>query len=349
MRAALYYSNSDIRLTEFPRPDVGPDEALLRIEASGICGSDVMEWYRRDKVPLVLGHEVAGILAQVGGKVKGFKIGDRVVATHHVPCGICEFCKNGHETVCDTLRTTHFDPGGFCEFVRLPAINVQKGTFKIPSGVSCEEATFVEPLGCVLRGQRLAGMKKGLPAGRQDKRVLVVGCGMAGLLHVKVAKYFHVKTIIATDIDFFRLNMAKNCGATAVIDARENVVQKVKEVLRGRLADLVIICTAAPSAMEQGLRSAERGGSVLVFTAAPKDSLLPVSTNEIFWRKEVTVMSSYAAAPGDLKEALKLIATKKITVKDMITHRLGLDQIQKGFDLVVRPDHSMKVIIEPQK
>ena len=121
MRAAMYYSNSDIRLEDLPGPKIADDEALLRVEASGICGSDVMEWYRRDKAPLVLGHEVAGIIKEVGGRVKNFKVGDRVVATHHVPCGQCEFCRGGHETVCDLLRKTHFYPGGFCEFLRLPS------------------------------------------------------------------------------------------------------------------------------------------------------------------------------------------------------------------------------------
>ncbi len=347
MRVAMYYSNSDIHLEDLPRPKIADDEALLQVEASGICGSDVMEWYRRDKVPLVLGHEVAGIIKEVGKKVKDFKVTDRVVATHHVPCGECEFCRDGHETACDLLRKTRFYPGGFSEFLRLPSVNLKLGTFRIPKNVSFEEATFVEPLGCVLRGQRLAR----LPAGRQGmkkrKRVLIVGSGMAGLLHIKAARYFGAKTIAATDIDSFRLKKAKEFGADAVIDAKEDVPKKILEANDGRLADLVILCSGAQTAFEQGLRSVERGGTVLIFTAAAKDACLPVSTNEIFWRNEVSVMSSYAASPRDLKEALRLIAQKKIVVKDMITHRLPLEEIQKGFDLVVRPRDSIKVIIEP--
>ena len=340
MRVAMYYSNSDIRLEDFPKPTIADDEALLQVEASGICGSDVMEWYRRDKVPLVLGHEVAGVIKEVGSQVKDFKVGDRVAATHHVPCGKCEFCQNGHETVCDLLRKTHFYPGGFCEFLRLPSVNLRLGTFRISKNVSFEEATFVEPLGCALRGQRLARMKKG-------KKVLVVGSGMAGLLHIKVARYLGAKTIVATDIDSFRLKKAKEFGADAVINAKEDVPQKVLQANDGRLADLVIVCAGAQAAFEQGLKSVERGGTVLIFTAAVKEACLPVSTNEIFWRNEVTLLSSYAAAPQDLKEALKLISQKKIIVEDMITHRLPLEEIQKGFDLVVRPRDSIKVIIQP--
>lgn len=342
MRVAMYYSNSDVRLETMPRPGIGADEALMRVESSGICGSDVMEWYRAHKVPLVLGHEVSGVFVEVGKKVKKFKVGDRVVVTHHVPCGTCEYCLDGHETVCEMLRKTNFHPGGFAEFIRVPSVNILRGTLPLPRGVTFDEGTFVEPLGCALRGQRLAGMKRG-------RRVLVVGSGLAGLLHVKLARYFKAKTIIATDIDTHRLQVAKKFGATDVVLATENIPEKVREINKGRLADIVIVCSAAQAALESALRSVERGGSVLFFSAAQKDSCLPVSTNDIFWRSEVKLLSSYAAAPKDLKEALALIAKKKVIVRDMITHRMGLADTGKGFDLVVHPKNSLKVIIEPQK
>ncbi len=342
MRVAMYYSNNDIRLEEKKEPPLGKGEILMRVLASGICGSDVMEWYRVHKVPLVLGHEVAGVIERADPSLKQFKKNKRIVATHHVPCGSCDYCRDGHETVCETLRTTHFDPGGFSEFVRLPAINVKCGVLPIPKSVSFEEATFTEPLGCVVRGQRLAGMKKG-------KRVLVIGSGLSGLLHIKLARFLGAKNIIASDVDIFRLTMAKKFGATHVIDAREDVSAFVKQVNGGRLADLVIICAAAQPAILQGLKSVERGGTVLFFSAAGKDAMLPVSINDIFWRTETTLLSSYAASPKDLKEALTLIAKKKIVVKDMITHRLALGDTQKGFELVVQPNNSMKVIIEPQR
>ena len=192
-----------------------------------------------------------------------------------------------------------------------------------------------------MRGQRLAGMKKG-------KRILILGAGLAGLLHVKVAKYLGAKSIIATDVDSYRLESAEKSGATAV-HAKENIPERVKEITKGHLADLVIVCSGAQAALESGLRSVARGGTVLLFSAAEKDSHLPVNTNDIFWRSEVSILSSYAAAPEDLKQALDLIAKKKVNVRDMITHRLPLTDIQKGFDLVVKPQHSMKVIIEPHK
>ena|SRR3989338_1130166 len=340
MRIAMYYSNDDIRLEKLPKPQIGKNEALMRVMASGICGTDVMEWYRIHKVPLVLGHEVSGILDEVGGAVKNFKVGDRVIATHHVPCGRCEFCLNGHATVCDTLHSTNFYPGGFSEFVRLPEINLRQGTLKLPRNVSFEEATFVEPLGCAIRGQRLAGMKKG-------RRVLIIGSGISGLLHVKLARYWGAKTIVAVDIDAFRLQMAKEFGATVALNAPQDLPAEIRKINGGRLADLVILCAGAQEAVAQGLRSVERGGVVLIFTAAGKDTFLPVPTNDIFWRSEATLLSSYAASPQELKEALKLIVQRRIIVRDMITHRLKLEDIQQGFQLVIKPRNSIKVIIEP--
>ena len=150
----MYYSNQDVRVEEMPVPRIGPGELLLRVEASGICGSDVMEWYRLTRAPLVLGHEVAGEVVQAGEGVERFREGDRLVVTHHVPCNACHYCLSGHHTVCDTLRQTHFDPGGFSEYLRVPAINVDRGAFRLPDGVSFEEASFAEPLACVLRGQQ---------------------------------------------------------------------------------------------------------------------------------------------------------------------------------------------------
>jgi len=202
MRVAMYYNNKDIRVEEIPTPEIGPSELLVRIEASGICGSDVMEWYRIKKAPLVLGHEIAGEVAEVGQGIDRYKKGDRVVASHHVPCNSCRFCLRGHHTVCDTLRSTHFDPGGFAEYVRLPAINVDRGVYLIPDGFSFEEASFAEPLACVLRAQRIAGIGPG-------DTVMVMGSGIAGLLHIQLACAMGAGRVLATDVSETRMAAAK--------------------------------------------------------------------------------------------------------------------------------------------
>src|SRR5437867_8398379 len=193
MRAAMYYANDDVRIVELPTPRIGPGEILVRVKASGICGSDVMEWYRKPKAPLVLGHEIAAEVVQVGAGGDAARVGDRVFVSHHVPCGSCRYCLAGHETVCETLRTTNFDPGGFAEFVRVPAINVKHGVFPLPQDISDDEATFVEPLACVIRGQRLAGF---LPGGE----LLVLGSGVAGLLHFILAIAAGAAMVLATDV-----------------------------------------------------------------------------------------------------------------------------------------------------
>jgi len=342
MKVALYYSNSDVRIEERPVPKIGAGELLIRVEASGICGSDVMEWYRRDKVPLVLGHEIGGVVTEVGERVEKYKAGDRVSASHHVPCNECRYCLSGHHTVCETLRRTFFDPGGFCEYLRLPKINVGQGVYLLPDEMSFEEATFIEPIACVLRGQRLARMKKG-------KSVLVIGSGIAGLLHIQMAKISGASLVAATDINEYRLKIAKKLGADCVMNSiSEDVVAKFKKLNGGRLADLVVICAGAPQAIGQALESVDRGGIVLFFAPTNEGVKIPISINKIFWRTEITLTSSYAGTPGEHMEALELILSRKFHIQDMITHRLKLSQIQRGFQLVTEAKNSLKVIIEPQ-
>jgi len=240
-------------------PQIGPGELLVQIFASSICGSDTMEWYRKKHAPLVLGHEIAGRVAEIGEGVTGFSTGDRVVATHHVPCYGCHYCKRGHETVCDTLLSgTHFDPGGFCEYVRLPSINVERGTWLLPDGVSYEEATFVEPLGCVLRGQRIASLQSGAS-------VLVLGSGIAGLLHVKLALATGASLVAATDLSNDRLRLAHKYGAHHTFPANAEVAREFRKCNRGRGADVVIVCAAAEAVFQQAFEAVGRGGVVLFF------------------------------------------------------------------------------------
>lgn len=343
MRVAMYYSNEDVRLEEMPKPEIEPGEILIKVMASGICGSDVMFWYRKDKVPLVLGHEIAGEIVEVGKGVEKFKVGDRVVATHHVPCNTCHYCQMGNETACETLqRHTHFHPGGFSELVRIPAINVDRGVFPIPEGVSFEEATFTEPLACVVRGQKKANIK---PA----QTVLVVGCGISGLLHINLASGLGAGRIIAADTIEYRMKAAKKFGTEHVLGYDDDLPAKVRDVNNGMLADLVIICRGA--FIPQALNSVEKGGTVLFFGGAKEEDKIPQTINNLFWRTELTLTSSYAGSPADCFDALELIRSKRVNVKNMITHRYGLKEAVKGFYLVSHPweQESIKVVVEPQK
>ena len=338
----MYYSNRDLRLEELPRPQIGPGELLVRVEASGICGSDVMEWYRAGKVPLVLGHEITGQVEEVGEGVSAFSPGDRVAVTHHVPCMSCHYCASGHETVCDTLMSTSFDPGGFSEYVRVPVVNVERGTFKLPDSVSYEEGSFVEPLACVLRGQRQANFFPGCS-------VLVIGSGISGLLHVMVARALGAGRIISTDMLGFRMEKARQLGAEETIKASEDVPSRFRELNEGRGADLVIVCAGAPQAIGQALGSVARSGTVLFFATTKPEVEIPLPVNEFFWRKEVTLTSSYAGSPADCATALELIRAGRLPVAGTITHCLPLAETGRGFDLVVNPQDSIKVIIQPQR
>ena len=342
MRVAMYYSNRDVRLEEMPTPQIGPGEVLMRVEASGICGTDLLEWYRLHKAPLVLGHEVAGVVAAVGEGVRHCRVGDRICAAHHVPCNACHYCLSGHHTVCDTLRRTNFEPGGFAEYVRLPAINVEQGIFPLPDEVSFEEATFVEPLACVLRGQRLAHLQPG-------QSLLVIGSGIAGLLHIQLARTSGASQIVATDIVDYRLEAARRFGADVAVHARDYTPASLRQAADGRLADLVVVCSGATSAISQALESVERGGTILFFAPTEPGVSVPISVNDLFWRNEITLTNSYGGSPADYAAALELIQAGKIHAREMTTHRLGLAETGLGFQLVARAQDSLKVIIEPQR
>ncbi|MCK5022531.1 MAG: alcohol dehydrogenase catalytic domain-containing protein [Candidatus Aenigmarchaeota archaeon] len=340
MKVAMYYKNCDVRIEEYPVPEIDENEIMMKVMASGICGSDVMEWYRIKKAPLVLGHEVSGTVEKTGKNVRGFKKGERIVVTHHVACGTCQCCKEGNGTVCDMLKTTKFYPGGFAEYLRVPKINISKGTLKLPDNVSFEEGTFVEPLGCVVRGQNKADVRK-------NHSVLVLGSGISGLLHINLAKSKGCK-VFATDISEFRLKMAKKFGADITFDALKYDVEEFKKKNNGKLADRVIVSTGAPSAIVQAFNSVEKGGTILLFAPTSPNAEVLIPVNDL-WSKCATVTTTYAAVKEDLEEALDLISKKKVNVKDMVTHNLTLDYIQKGFNLVLRPENSIKVIIEPHK
>lgn len=341
MKVAMYYSNADVRLEEVPVPKIGPEEILIRVYASGICGSDLMEWYRLPKAPLVLGHEIAGEVVEVGDNVSKFSVGDRVIATHHVPCNTCHHCLRGNHSSCQTLRTTSFDPGGFSEYIRIPEINVDRGVLKLPDEVNYEEASFVEPLGCVVRGQRLAGFQ-------MTDNVLVMGSGMTGLLHIQLAKAQGAGQIFATDVSDYKLDIAKRFGADSPIHADGDIASKVKKLNNGRLANMVIVCVGAKSAILQAFDLVEPGGTILFFAPSGPETKIEIPFNDYWW-SGIKTLSSYAAAPGDLEIALELIRSKRVNVADMVTHRLPLSETGTGFKMVQDGGDSIKIIVEPHK
>jgi L-iditol 2-dehydrogenase len=341
MHVAMYYNNRDVRLEEMAKPVIGPGEIGVKVMASGVCGSDVMEWYRIKKAPLILGHEIAGIIDTVGEGVKRYKAGDRVFVSHHIPCNTCHYCLRGHHTACETLHTTNYDPGGFAEYVRIPQINVDRGVFLLPDDVSFEDGVFIEPLACVVRGQRVMNLQPG-------QSVLILGSGISGLLHLLLARSLGAGRIIATDVSEYRLQMARQFGADEAIPAGEYIPERLRQINDGRLADHVIVCTGALTAFNQALKSVDRGGTVLCFATTEPGVELAVPLND-FWRNEIKLMPSYGNSPLDAVVAIELIRSGRVPVEKMITHRLPLAETALGFRLVAEGGESMKVIIKPHE
>ncbi len=338
MKVAMYYANDDVRIEDMPRPEPGKGELLVKVMASGICGSDVMEWYRKKSAPKVLGHEMSGEVAEVGEGVTGFSQGDRIFVSHHVPCNTCCHCLKGHHTTCDLLRTTNFYPGGFSEYLLVPEINVDRGVFRLPEGMSYEQGTFIEPLGCVARSQRLSGLCPG-------ESVLVMGSGMAGMLHIRLALAMGAGKVFATDMSEYRLQLARKSGAHS-IKATEDVEKAVRALNGGRLADKIMVCTGAYQAAMQAFGLVERGGTVMFFAVPKPDQDVGIPLNSL-WKNEVKVMTSYAASPRDIEDSMKMIDSGRVKLDDLITHSLPLDKAGEGFRLVSDARESMKVILRP--
>ncbi len=335
MKIATWYNNKDIRIEQVPRPEPGAKELLVKVMACGICGSDVVEWYRLPRAPMVPGHEIGAEVVAAGGSVRRFKPGDRVFVAPKVPCMQCDYCKSGHHPVCTTIRERL--PGGFAEYVLVSEPLVDKGTYLLPERMTYDQSTFIEPLACVVRAQRLAGVK-------EHQTVMIVGSGMSGLLHVKLAKSKNCR-VIAVDIDPKRLALAAKCGADRSAAAAENMLEFLA-AHREKNPHTVILCTGALSAVAQAWRSVDKGGTVVFFAVPGPDKTVTLPVND-FWMKEIKILTSYYCGPADILEAIDLIAGGTIGVDDLITGHLPLEGILEGYARVVAGGESIKVIIHP--
>ncbi len=338
MKAAVAYDFKDIRIEEMPVPDVGPREALVKIAACGICSGDVMPWYIRKKAPIVLGHEPAGTIVEIGKEVKNFKVGDRVAIHHHAPCFTCRFCRRGDYVQCDTWRKTKIVPGGISEYVKIPEENLSGDTLIIPSSVSMEDATLTEPTACVVKGFKRARI-------RQGDMVLVQGLGTMGQLNILLAKHYGAKTVIAADFQKFRCNHARKMGANVVINLKEqDLFEAVKDATGGAMADIVIVGPSSIKAMEDGIRCCGRGGTVLLFTPTPKEENLFLNPHDIYFN-EVSLVPSYSCGPFDTREALELIEMGVVSAEKIVTHRYTLEQAGEAFNTTADAGDSIKTLV----
>ena len=338
MKAAKLYDINDIRVEETPVPNIARDEALVRMKACGICGSDTMGWYVKKKAPLYLGHEPSGIIEKVGSQVQNFKEGDRVFVHHHAPCFDCRYCRTGQYSLCRTWKASNIEPGGMAEFFRVPAINLGGDTLKLPTSLSFEDGALVEPMACVVKSLNKAELKP-------EDRLLVIGLGAMGQIHILLARHYGVRQIIGADLVRYRLNKALEFGANAIVNVQEeDLVGKVEELTHGQMADLVIVGPGNTGAMKTGISCVGKGGTGLLFTPSPDEDRLEINPYHLYFN-EVNLVCSYSCGPDETRQALKLIEQGVVTAEKLVTHRYPIDRIEEAFNVVCEVKNSLKILV----
>lgn len=326
MRASFFCGDT-FRVKEVPKPEIGVYEALVKVRACGVCGTDVHKAVHKTvEPPIVLGHEVAGDVVKTGEKVQKFKVGDKVVVPHHTPCFACFHCHHGHYTLCDQYTKTNIDPGGFSEYIRVPQPNVERAMLHIT--VEYEEAAFVEPVACCIHGWEKLRIVPG-------DTVLVVGGGPIGLLHLELAKAFNAGNVYVADIKEKRLEFAEKMGGIPVNAAKDTVA-----------ADIVVVAAGNTKAYELALKSVKKGGHVSFFAECPSGSAIALDPNVVYG-KELTFSGSYSSTPFGHWKALNLIEKKVLRVKKLITHRFGLEGVEKAIELAYKAEDCLKIMIRP--
>ena len=338
MRVAVYYNNRDVRLEERPIPQIGPGELLVKVEACGLCGGDTMEWYLLHKAPIILGHEPTGTVVEVGKGVKKFKEGDRVYVHHHVGCMACHYCQCGDFTMCEHFTQVHIEPGGFAEYFRVPAELVRLDTHRLPDHVSFEEGTLIEPLACVLKGIKVAGIQPG-------DSVAVIGTGLMGLAFIQFARMWGAAKIIAFDFSQWRLEKARRLGADHTINPKtEDGKARLLELNHGRGADSVIVTPNQLAPVEFGLSLAGKGATVQVFAPPPPDTELKLNLNDFFFR-QLTLTTTYSTTHIETRQVLDFLTSGRIATQELITHRFGLDRVADAIQLLQQAGESLKIVI----
>jgi L-iditol 2-dehydrogenase len=336
VRAAVFQGAGRITPGEWPEPEVGTGELLLRVRGCGLCGSDIAKIVAPEtRGPAVLGHEVVGDVVRTGPGVAGFGVGDRVVAAHHVPCGTCHYCRRGSESMCRAFKASNLDPGGFAEYVRVPPANVRHATFRVPDHLTDEEASFVEPLACCVRAVDRARVESG-------DTVVVVGLGSIGCLFVQLLSRAGA-AVVGADPLSDRVALALTLGARAA-GAGDAAASAARELSEGRGADHVILTGGGAEVLPWAAGLVREGGTLHVFAGGPGESLpLPLGT---LYHRELTLTSTYSSSPATLARAFWLLSAGKVEVDRLITHRLPLERLAEGVELMRRRE-ALKVYVTP--
>ncbi|HEY1203094.1 MAG: zinc-dependent dehydrogenase [Bryobacteraceae bacterium] len=349
MRAAVYRGNSSICVERVPVPEIGPGELLVRVEACGICHTDLKKVeHNLLPPPRIFGHETAGVVVKTGGGATGFSPGDRVIAFHHVPCGECFYCRRKLYAQCPVYKkvgvTAGFEPagGGFAEYVRVMDWIVRRGVERFDGGVPFVRACFVEPLNTCLKAvMRLEA--------QPDETALILGQGPIGLLFTMLVRRTGAR-VLATDAIPRRRELAARFGAEQVWNPRVTDVDKeVKSLTDGRGADLVIVAASVPGIVEQAIQSSRPGSRILLFAQTSHQERVELSGADICVG-ERTLLGCYSASVDLQSESARLVFSGELPVEDLVSHRLPLERISFGIELALHPDEeSLKIIVEPQQ
>ena len=341
MKAAVYYTNTDVRVEVVEKPTAGPGEIVVETDTCGVCVADTMEWYNKPKAPVILGHEAVGIVTEAGEGVEEFKVGDRVFVHHHIPCMGCEQCRKGHYTLCAQFKKTHYQPGGFAEFFKASSEHVKKDTLKLPDHVSFEEASLIEPLACALHGIERADVKP-------SDRVAVIGTGTLGLMLIESLKAYGVSDIVAYEMIPWRQKMAEQKGVLAARAADADIekeLAKLQDEFGWNQFDKVFVMAKDIRAMETGFKLTGKGGKLLLFATPAPEEYLKFYVSEAFF-KEMEVLLTYSANQNNTREALRLIASGMVNAKSYITHRFALNELDKAIAQTIGRGECLKCIIK---
>ena len=324
-----------IELRDWPEPAPGPGELLLRMRGCGLCGSDILKVDPAAAEPAVLGHELVGQVASAGAGVRRFAPGDRLVVAHHVPCFQCHYCRRGSPSMCRHFKRLNLDPGGFAELVRVPAPNVEHAAFRLPAGMTDETGSFTEPLACCLRAVKRSRVAAGDVA-------LVIGLGSIGCLMVQLFALEGAR-VLASDVRPERRALGRRMGAW-VPEEDGGLDAALGQATDGRGADCVLITGGGGAVLPAAAARVRDGGTIHYFAGGGGESLpLPLAA---LYHRELTITSTYSSSPAELAEAFDLLADGRVRVDGLISHRLPLERLGEGVELMRRHE-AVKVYVIP--
>ncbi len=345
MRAGVYRGKGIVRVEEVPVPDVGAGEVLIKIAACGVCGTDIKKiFHAYVEPPQILGHEIAGTVVAVGRGVTKWKLGDRVMSFHHIPCGACFFCRERSFSQCKQYKTTGltagFTPngGGFAEYAKAMPWVAERGIVALPDRVTFEEATFIEPVNTIVKAVEKARVSPG-------ENVLVIGCGPVGLLLLMVSNLYG-PALYTSDPMAERRAKSLQLGAKESFDPGSGkLVEEIRARTEARGADAVLVAVAHPAVVAEALAAARPGGRVLLFAANDPVTKIEFPASAV-GVDEKEILGSYSAAVDIQERAAQLVLGRKLPVMELVTHRFPLDRIQEALELAAHPTvESLKILI----